>query len=138
MHEWGWRLPFLVAAPLGRAGLYLRSHIEDTPVFREVEAAGDREPGHLFELSDLFRHYWRPLLVLGALVIALNVVNYTLLSYMPTYLQVRLGLSTEEALYVPIIGMLCRSEEHTSELQSLMRISYAVFCLNKTKKSQSY
>src|SRR3546814_3533421 len=27
-----------------------------------------------------------------------------------------------------------RSEEHTSELQSLMRISYAVFCLNKTKK----
>src|SRR3546814_11953466 len=54
-----------------------------------------------------FRHYWRPLRVLGALVIALNVVNYTLLSYMPTYLQVRLGLSTEEALYVPIIGMLC-------------------------------
>src|SRR3546814_4394433 len=26
---------------------------------------------------------------------------------------------------------ICRSEEHTSELQSLMRISYAVFCLNK-------
>src|SRR3546814_7897309 len=30
----------------------------------------------------------------------------------------------------PIEG-LCRSEEHTSELQSLMRISYAVFCLKK-------
>src|SRR3546814_4773638 len=29
----------------------------------------------------------------------------------------------------------CRSEEHTSELQSLMRISYAVFCLKKKKKS---
>src|SRR3546814_6882045 len=28
-----------------------------------------------------------------------------------------------------------RSEEHTSELQSLMRISYAVFCLKKTKKT---
>src|SRR3546814_2779329 len=28
-----------------------------------------------------------------------------------------------------------RSEEHTSELQSLMRISYAVFCLKKTKNS---
>src|SRR3546814_10736490 len=27
----------------------------------------------------------------------------------------------------------CRSEEHTSELQSLMRISYAVFCLKKNK-----
>src|SRR3546814_8617557 len=30
-------------------------------------------------------------------------------------------------------GSACRSEEHTSELQSLMRISYAVFCLKKTK-----
>src|SRR3546814_8378263 len=29
-----------------------------------------------------------------------------------------------------------RSEEHTSELQSLMRISYAVFCLNKQKPKQ--
>src|SRR3546814_3018873 len=29
-----------------------------------------------------------------------------------------------------------RSEEHTSELQSLMRISYAVFCLKKKKQSQ--
>src|SRR3546814_1934785 len=30
---------------------------------------------------------------------------------------------------------LRRSEEHTSELQSLMRISYAVFCLKQTKKT---
>src|SRR3546814_2463911 len=31
-----------------------------------------------------------------------------------------------------------RSEEHTSELQSLMRISYAVFCLKKNKKEQKH
>src|SRR3546814_2671176 len=31
-----------------------------------------------------------------------------------------------------------RSEEHTSELQSLMRISYAVFCLKKKKSEQCY
>src|SRR3546814_5869122 len=31
-----------------------------------------------------------------------------------------------------------RSEEHTSELQSLMRISYAVFCLKKKNKHKSY
>src|SRR3546814_2672136 len=34
------------------------------------------------------------------------------------------------------IGQGRRSEEHTSELQSLMRISYAVFCLKKKKKKQ--
>src|SRR3546814_7604680 len=32
----------------------------------------------------------------------------------------------------------CRSEEHTSELQSLMRISYAVFCLKKKIKQQKH
>src|SRR3546814_2849409 len=31
-----------------------------------------------------------------------------------------------------------RSEEHTSELQSLMRISYAVFCLKKTKNTNTH
>src|SRR3546814_8311364 len=36
-----------------------------------------------------------------------------------------------------VIGTL-RSEEHTSELQSLMRISYAVFCLKKKTTNQSY
>src|SRR3546814_10285554 len=35
---------------------------------------------------------------------------------------------------VPLGGELERSEEHTSELQSLMRISYAVFCLKKKNK----
>src|SRR3546814_6310518 len=33
-----------------------------------------------------------------------------------------------------LIGPLSRSEEHTSELQSLMRISYAVFCLKKKNR----
>src|SRR3546814_7040275 len=39
------------------------------------------------------------------------------------------------------LGRLCavvRSEEHTSELQSLMRISYAVFCLKKKKKTNKH
>src|SRR3546814_3473158 len=33
-----------------------------------------------------------------------------------------------------LLAMVLRSEEHTSELQSLMRISYAVFCLKKTQQ----
>src|SRR3546814_2501443 len=35
----------------------------------------------------------------------------------------------------PVLRALSRSEEHTSELQSLMRISYAVFCLKKKKRA---
>src|SRR3546814_5817948 len=40
-----------------------------------------------------------------------------------------------QALTRGIRGFVVRSEEHTSELQSLMRISYAVFCLKKKKKN---
>src|SRR3546814_4099355 len=35
---------------------------------------------------------------------------------------------------IPMFGCRSRSEEHTSELQSLMRTSYAVFCLKKKKE----
>src|SRR3546814_3064925 len=37
-----------------------------------------------------------------------------------------------------VLGAVIRSEEHTSELQSLMRISYAVFCLKKKNKLLKY
>src|SRR3546814_7963882 len=50
------------------------------------------------------------------------------------------GLTTDEqklqqAEIARLRREVARSEEHTSELQSLMRISYAVFCLNKKKKN---
>src|SRR3546814_18038283 len=42
------------------------------------------------------------------------------------------GLEAELQVQRRLLLILARSEEHTSELQSLMRISYAVFCLEKT------
>ncbi|MGH6957422.1 MAG: MFS transporter, partial [Caulobacteraceae bacterium] len=106
MHAWGWRLPFLAAAPLGLVGFYLRSRMEDTPVFREIEEMQADRSKVRIGLISLARDYWRPLLVLSGLVVALNAVNYTLLSYMPTYLERRLGLTVWQALFVPILGML--------------------------------
>src|SRR3546814_8037422 len=41
------------------------------------------------------------------------------------------SFSPIQALDYHVRSIACRSEEHTSELQSLMRISYAVFCLKK-------
>src|SRR3546814_2813417 len=45
------------------------------------------------------------------------------------------GIGRATAIALAEAGV--RSEEHTSELQSLMRISYAVFCLKKKKKTKS-
>ncbi|NHW59399.1 MFS transporter, partial [Escherichia coli] len=34
-HEWGWRIPFFLALPLGLIGLYLRDALEETPAFQQ-------------------------------------------------------------------------------------------------------
>lgn len=105
MLDWGWRIPFLIAGPLGLIGLYLRSKMEDTPVFRELEAGTDTTDERVLDkFKDLFTTYLPIMLRLGALVIALNVINYTLLSYMPTYLQTTIDLTDSHALIIPIVG----------------------------------
>ncbi|MFM0730446.1 MFS transporter [Paraburkholderia sediminicola] len=106
MHAWGWRLPFLIAAPLGLIGFYLRSKLEDTPVFLELEQSVHKEQRTFVPLKALLTEYWKPLLLLGGLVVALNVVNYVLLAYMPTFMQKQLGMSDNMSLLVPLIGML--------------------------------
>src|SRR3546814_5294224 len=49
----------------------------------------------------------------------------------------RAGLHGDARILQQLRIALRRSEEHTSELQSLMRISYAVFCLKKKKKTHT-
>ncbi|MGO2481156.1 MULTISPECIES: MFS transporter [Glutamicibacter] len=102
MMDFGWRIPFFLALPMGLIGLYLRSKLEDTPVFQEMEAAGETQEGGT--LKQLIVDYWRPMLVMSGLVIALNVVNYTLLSYMPTYLETQIGLAPSASLATILIG----------------------------------
>lgn len=106
MSEWGWRLPFLIAGPLGLIGWYLRTKLEDTPVFRELEQKNEKDASTSVALKDLITTYWRPILAMGGLVIALNVVNYTLLAYMPTYLQSTIEMDADATFALLLIGQL--------------------------------
>src|SRR3546814_3896940 len=49
----------------------------------------------------------------------------------------KIGATTDAVSVALKESRSCRSEEHTSELQSLMRISYAVFCLKKKKRNNN-
>jgi MHS family proline/betaine transporter-like MFS transporter len=106
MVDWGWRIPFLFALPLGAVGLYLRTRLDDTPVFHDLEAHEQTEPGAAATFRELLRDYRRPLLALAGLVIALNVTNYTLLAYMPTYLQQKIGLTSRSSLLLIVAGQV--------------------------------
>src|SRR3546814_2338325 len=56
----------------------------------------------------------------------------------PALLGGRRGRMVGNEIYDQVLTGLNRSEEHTSELQSLMRISYAVFCLKKKKHKHNH
>ncbi|WP_327121167.1 MFS transporter [Nocardia sp. NBC_01730] len=102
MHDWGWRIPFLLAIPLGLTGWYLRSKLAESPVFDEV-AEHKHPPGGLRAVLTTYR---RETLTLAGLVVALNVVNYTLLTYQPTYLQNTIGMGESATTAMMLVGQL--------------------------------
>src|SRR3546814_6029209 len=57
----------------------------------------------------------------------------TVTTSIPVYLPLTHSTRSVSLLELTTVSRTQRSEEHTSELQSLMRISYAVFCLKKKK-----
>src|SRR3546814_7594195 len=83
------------------------------------------------KLGGLYAHY--PLLSLVIAIVLFSLVGIPPLSgFWPKIYLFEAGfMDNQYALLAAII----RSEEHTSELQSLMRISYAVFCLKKKKNN---
>ncbi len=85
--SWGWRLPFFVALPLGIVGVYLRARLADTPAYLalEEEAAEREEARSAGPAVRRLAGLWPFVLVCMGLVIAWNVTNYMLTSYMPTY-----------------------------------------------------
>ena len=106
MTDWGWRIPFLIGGPIGLIGLYVRLKLEDTPVFQELEAEEKVESSAGHAIRDLFANFWPTILILMGLVLGLNVANYTLLAYMPTYLTESAGFDSSDADLLVIIGQL--------------------------------
>ncbi|MCD2188168.1 MFS transporter [Actinomycetospora soli] len=85
---WGWRIPFMLALPLGITGIYLRLRLEDTPAFRQLLDRSPAVSGMPLRraLTIVLVRYRRGVLVAGGLVVAWNVANYVMTSWVPTYL----------------------------------------------------
>ncbi|MFJ8200929.1 glycine betaine/L-proline transporter ProP [Streptomyces sp. NPDC096152] len=114
MESWGWRVPFLVAGPIGLIGLYLRLKLDETPAFQRLEdgsvhraseAASTVETSAKGDLAKIFREYWPTLVLCVCLVAAYNITDYMLLSYMPTYLSDEMGYSETHGLLI-LIGTM--------------------------------
>ncbi|MER6709934.1 glycine betaine/L-proline transporter ProP [Streptomyces sp. NPDC000877] len=102
--SWGWRIPFLIAGPMGIIGLYLRLRLEETPAFAaEVDKAEKDRPK--VPLREMITGQWRALLLCVGLVLVFNVTDYMLLSYMPSYLTGQLHYDETHGLLV-VLGVM--------------------------------
>ena len=82
MDAYGWRIPFLIAGPLGLVGLYIRLKLTDTPAFEQLAASDDVAAS---PLREALRTAWRPILQVIGIMIMFNVGYYVVFTYLPTY-----------------------------------------------------
>ncbi len=97
IESWGWRIPFLLAGPLGMVGRYIRLHLEDSPTYIAMKEAISGGQKQSVPMMKVLRDHTRTICVSFG-VAALNAVAfYLLLSYMPTYVEQELGFSSDLA-----------------------------------------
>ncbi|MFV9635137.1 MFS transporter [Mycobacterium neumannii] len=94
MESYGWRIPFLIAGPLGLVGLYIRLRLDDTPHFAELS-----ETDRVAEspLREAFTTSWRPILQVIGMFIVFNVGYYVVFTFLPTYFIQTLEFSKTDA-----------------------------------------
>jgi MFS transporter, MHS family, proline/betaine transporter len=102
--SWGWRIPFLVALPVGLLGLYLRLRIEETPQFRALR---DEEKTSSAPNRDVVKTATAALFVVAGLTATTAVGHWLLLTYMTSYLSATLGFSSLQAILITTIGVVC-------------------------------
>ncbi|ASK62396.1 MFS transporter [Virgibacillus phasianinus] len=103
MHSWGWRIPFLLGLPLGLVGLYLRKSLNETPIFENELSDDETEEESFFSI---LKNHKRDIFVCFIAVAFFNITNYMLLSYMPSYLDEIIGLSSTVGTILITIIML--------------------------------
>jgi MHS family proline/betaine transporter-like MFS transporter len=140
--EGGWRIPFLIAVPMGVIGFYIRSKIEDTPEFRSLEQL-DNVPQS--PVKEVFTRHWKQLLQMSGLEIMMHVTFYVVLVYLLTYQEKVLGfdagtaalLSTAASvaglILVPLVGALSdrigRKPLLIAAAISLVLLAYPLFLI---------
>lgn len=106
LREWGWRLPFLAALPLGIIGIYVRTRLDETPAFRATQHVGVVARDPLREAATTYRRH----ALIGFSVVAAIVVTFnTFYVFLPSYLAAQGTASLERALGAALVGLVIAS-----------------------------
>lgn len=103
MASFGWRLPFLIAAPLGLVGLYLRWRLDETPAFKALASA---ERAVHAPLGQTLREQGGAMCCLAAFISLTALSFYMCTTYFVTYLQLQGGQPQPTALLISLLTLL--------------------------------
>ncbi|ORJ51928.1 metabolite-proton symporter [Kluyvera intermedia] len=98
LHDWGWRIPFFIAIPLGGVALWLRVNMEETPSF--VRQQTQSTPPQAASFASTLKAI---ITGIGRLMVW-SAAGYTYLVIMPTYLQSALHTGFNQALLIAVIS----------------------------------
>ncbi|BBY19904.1 proline/betaine transporter [Mycobacterium stomatepiae] len=116
---WGWRVPLLLAAPLGLVALYMRLRLEESPAFERMSQNPDAvEHGGRTQFRHTVVEQWRPMLICAALVLTSQVAEFMVTGYLPTYLKtvVHLGETVATVMIVAALAILMATIVFVAEL----------------------
>jgi MFS family permease len=101
MAAWGWRVPFLLALPMGAIALYIRTKVDETPHFKRVQARR-LGAGHALAPGAI-KYTAGYLLVTAGVVIVYNAVGNVFMVGMPTYLSRAFQVPPVQAYFLTLV-----------------------------------
>lgn len=104
LHDWGWRVPFLLALPLGLAALWLRTGLVEPPGRAAAAVPGTGAPDA--EVRPTAGVTARAVVLGIGRIAGWSAAGYTFLVVLPSYLQSTLGASFQEALIATTLANL--------------------------------
>jgi MFS family permease len=104
--SWGWRMPFFASVLLVGFGLWIRSGVQETPLFRQLEREKSQAQA---PVGEVFRAHWRKLLLGGGARIGPDVLYSLAAVFSLSYLTTTIGVPRTTALIALSIGGVCNA-----------------------------
>lgn len=102
LHDWGWRIPFLLALPMGAVALWLRLKLQETPTFRQAQQKD--APGAPAAAEVTLGSVLKTIVLGIGRMMGWSAAGYTFLVVMPSYLQTSLHASFQQALVATVLA----------------------------------
>jgi MFS transporter, MHS family, shikimate and dehydroshikimate transport protein len=105
LYAWGWRVPFLVSIVLLGLGLFMRSKVDETPVFLAAQKKKAQQPKQSMPLMRLLKTHPRAILTTVAMRMTELVLSYWIAVFFTSYATTTLGLSRD----IPLMAIALAS-----------------------------